>query len=462
MATAVIMPKAGVAMEEGTVIQWHKAIGDQVQEGEPLLEIETDKVSMEIEAESSGYLISILRHAGETVPVVETIGYIGKKDEKTPAASTAPNQGSPKKDSDSASKDSAISEPPIETSPVSIATPERVLPPRRTIAATPAARRIAAEHDIDLRQAQPSGSQGELRAADIGRLINASADSPQSPRVSSLARKIAHTHAVDLAKVQGGGISGRIERQDVEQYLAQRQQHRPTGGRRVVPTLPATPQRLTGIRKIIAQRMYAVHQEVPPVTLVRPAPFDALRQLRKELNELQEDHLSVNSLLSYATVQALQEYPELNATFRNNELRYHQQINLGIAVAVTEGLLVPVVKSAEKRDLVNFSQEVTALAERARNNHLLPDELQEGTFTVTNLGMYGITEFTPIINAPQLAILGICAPETVIQLQNGHPVEQTRLSLALTIDHRVLDGAIAAQFLQRLAEIIAHPIQLLL
>ena len=450
MATAVIMPKAGVAMEEGTVIRWYKEIGDPVQEGEPLLEIETDKVSMEIEAESSGYLIAILRHAGEAVPVVETIGYIGQKDEVAP---TSTSQESPRTRAKASTKDSTSLKDSKETPNA---------PARRTIAATPAARRIAAEYDIDLRQAQPTGSQGELRAADIKQIIAASVDSSQSLRVSSLARKIAQTHAIDLAKISGSGKSGRIERQDVEQYLAQKQQRLPVGGKRVAPTLPTTSQRLMGMRKIIAQRMYAVHQEVPPVTLVRPAPFDAITQLRHELNELQEDHLSVNSLLSYATVRALQEYPELNATFQNSELRYHQQINMGIAVAVAEGLLVPVIKSAEKSSLLNFSQEVTALTERARSNQLKPDELQEGTFTITNLGMYGITDFNPIINAPQLAILGICAPEKVVHLQDGQPVEHTLLSLALTIDHRVLDGAIAAQFLQRLAEIIAHPLQLLL
>ena len=445
-------------MEEGTVIRWLKKIGEPVAVGEPLLEIETDKVSMEVEAEHAGYLIATLRHEGEVVPVVETIGYIGEQGEQPPTASAAteaaPNNHLPTKPSD-------VPSSPIESSALNHSTSI----PSRTIAATPAARRIATQQGIDIAQIMGSGAQGEIRAIDVQRLsTHTHSDAP--PKATPLARKIAHQQGLDLRSIQGSGTAGRIERRDIERQLSNHTQHptteKHTEQQRIPKELPTTPQPLVGMRKTIAQRMSATHHAVPPVTLVRPAQFDQLMQLRQELNHAHAHHFSVNDLLSYATVRALQDYPELNATYHDNEVTYIQNINLGIAVAVEDGLLVPVIKRAEQETLASFAERATTLATQARAGQLGPDELQGGSFTITNLGMYGITDFTPIINAPQIAILGICAPETVLKLHNGQPTESTLIRCALTIDHRILDGALAAQFLQRLANLVEHPIQLLL
>ena len=208
--------------------------------------------------------------------------------------------------------------------------------------------------------------------------------------------------------------------------------------------------------------MSETHREVPPVTLVRPIVFNRAAQLRAELNETGPLHFSINDVLSYAAVRALVEHPALNATFQNGEICYHRNVNMGIAVAVEEGLIVPVIRCAQDESLSGFAQSAAARVKAAHTRRLKPEDVQEGTFTVTNLGMYGITHFNPIINRPQVAILGLCALEKVVSLRDGRSTEDTIFRAALTVDHRVLDGATAARFLQRLAELIERPSQLLM
>ena len=491
MATAVIMPKAGMAMDEGTVNKWYKAVGDAVTAGEVLLEIETDKVSMDVEAEDDGYLIAILHGPGDVVPVVTPIGYIGKKDEKPPsggAGGDAAAAGSVKDEQPAAPVDAAASTGSPATARTSTPSPGIQT---RTTPATPAARRLAREQGVPVSAIAGSGNYvlptgetvgGVVRARDVG--VAGTGSGGEAVRISPLAARVAAENNIDTQNIRGSGSHGRVERRDIEKQI------RLQGGGGAAATaaagppaapevLPTTPQALAGMRKVIAQRMTHTHQNVPAVTLVRPVGFDALSDLRTQLNEAPAPaapRISFNDLLSYATVHALLHHPRLNATLTEGAVTYHKSIDIGIAVALEDGLIVPIVRNAGAMSLVGFASAAASVVGAARDGTLGVDDVQNGTFTITNLGMLNITHFTPIINAPQVAILGFGAPQEYLTLESSgaagagavgdsltyYPRVRRNIELSLTIDHRILDGAVAAHFLNTLAHFIQNPAALLL
>ncbi len=503
MATAVIMPKAGMAMDEGTVNKWYKAVGDAVTAGEVLLEIETDKVSMDVEAEDDGYLIAILHGPGDVVPVVTPIGYIGKKGEKPPSregggdavasaragAADAGAAGGIKDEQPAAPVDAAVSAGSPATARTSTPAPGIQT---RTTPATPAARRLAREQGVLVNTIPGSGNYvlptgktvgGIVRAHDVGGAAGTGSGG-EAVRVSPLAARVAAENNIDTQNIRGSGSHGRVERRDIEKQI------RLQGGGGAAATaaagpppapevLPTTPQALTGMRKVIAQRMTHTHQNVPAVTLVRPVGFDALSDVRTQLNEAPAPaapRISFNDLLSYATVHALLHHPRLNATLTEGAVTYHKSIDIGIAVALDDGLIVPIVRNAGAMSLVEFASAAASVVGAARDGTLGVDDVQNGTFTVTNLGMLNITHFTPIINAPQVAILGFGAPQEYLTLESSgsagagaagdgltyYPRVRRNIELSLTIDHRILDGAVAAHFLNTLAYFIQNPAALLL
>ncbi|MFW6250524.1 MAG: dihydrolipoamide acetyltransferase family protein [Alkalispirochaetaceae bacterium] len=449
MATEVIMPKAGMAMEKGTVIQWFKKPGEYVEAGEPLLEIETDKVAMEVEAEVSGYLLEILHDGGDEVEVIKTIGYIGEKDEAPPAR--APSGGGKADAKGVAGK----------------------------VAATPAARRRAEELGVSLTEANASGHWGEVRLRDVEALGEESGElTVAGMRVSPLAKKLAEEKGIDLAAVQGSGPGGRVLKRDVAEQgrragavaAGAAASGAVTAGAAAPPSAPSLPvgqegaQRkpLKGMRKTISERMLQSHHTVPPVTLNRKVEVERLFDLRKQINEEGEIKVSLNDLIVKAAAVALKAAPYMRTTIQGDELVEMQEINIGIAVALEEGLLVPVVRNVDTLPISMLSRKSKDLAQRARDRKLEPDELQGGSFTVTNLGMYGIVSFTPIVNLPQSAILGVNAAEEELYLQDGEVRSRKVMTLSLTIDHRVIDGAQGAIFLDSLAKLIENPVKILL
>ena len=501
MATAVIMPKAGMAMDEGTVNKWYKAVGDAVTAGEPLLEIETDKVSMDVEAEDDGYLIAILHGPGDVVPVVTPIGYIGKKGEKPPSGGAggdavadagASAAGGVKDEPAPAPVDAAVS----AGAPVAARTSAPPGIQTRTTPATPAARRLAREQGVPVSAISGSGNYvlptgetvgGVVRAHDVG--VAGTGSGGEAVRISPLAARVAAENNIDTQNIHGSGSHGRVERRDVEKQIRLQGSgggavSAATAGSAASPppapeVLPTTPQALAGMRKVIAQRMTHTHQNVPAVTLVRPVGFDALSDVRTQLNEAPAPaapRISFNDLLSYATVHALLHHPRLNATLTEGAVTYHKSIDIGIAVALDDGLIVPIVRNAGAMSLVEFASAAASVVGAARDGTLGVDDVQNGTFTVTNLGMLNITHFTPIINAPQVAILGFGAPQEYLTLESSgsagagaagdgltyYPRVRRNIELSLTIDHRILDGAVAAHFLNTLAYFIQNPAALLL
>jgi pyruvate dehydrogenase E2 component (dihydrolipoamide acetyltransferase) len=412
MATSVIMPKAGMAMETGTIIRWFKNVGDPVTAGEPLLEIQTDKVAMEVEAEVSGYLIAVLRKPGDEVAVTEQIALIGAKDEKPPAGAPKPTAAQP-------------------------ASAGRVM-------ATPAARRRAGELGVALESVEATGPEGEIRLRDVE-------VSHRSVSVSPLARRVAEQEGLDATALTGTGPGGRIVRSDVAKAVAGQGME-----------APATRTPLSATRKIIAQRMVQSHLSIPQFTLDTQADVTALLALRSRINAETGLSISVNDFIMKATAAALVDAPYMLRSIDGEDLVEHHAVNLGMAVALETGLIVPVIRGADRLTLSVLAGQSADIVRRARERKLSPDEMTGGTFTVSNLGMYGITSFTPLINPPEGAILGVNAARTEVCLDGGQPKERRLMTLSLSVDHRVIDGAQGALFLQKLVSLLENPYRALI
>jgi pyruvate dehydrogenase E2 component (dihydrolipoamide acetyltransferase) len=404
MAFPVIMPKTGMAMEEGTVLRWLKKEGEAVAKGEILLEIETDKASMEVEAEATGQLLKILRQEGEVVPVTQTIAWIGQPGE--PLIERVPARDAP---SASAAAPASTAVPPtagVTAGPAALEPPP-VREPWGKVPATPATKRQAAARGLLLQAVTGSGPYGAVRLRDLAPYATGPAEA--------------------LAAVQAG--------------------------RR---------QPLSGQRKTIAEKMIRSWQ-VPAPTLLARANVTDLTETRRMLNEGQEIRVSITDLVIKAVAVALREHPLLNSSILDGEIVYHDRINIGLAVALEDGLVVPVVHGADGLGLLRLAERTRDLAARARERRLSREETTGGTFTVSNLGMYGITSFSPLINVPESAILGVGAIEEVLRLGAERQPESRRvMELCLTHDHRHIDGAQAAQFLGRVRLLLENPYALLM
>ncbi len=457
MAVEIIMPKAGMAMEEGTIIQWMKSVGDRIETGEVILEIETDKTAMEVEAETSGCLIGIIHDAGATVPVTQPIGWIGAEGEKPPAAAS---EAVPAMPSGAARADSASVNATAKDVAFAVSDGPR---PK----ATPAARRRAADLGIGLADASGTGPAGEIIAADIEALAGGAS------RISPLAAHAAGKTGVDPALITGSGHGGRILTRGIaEQGAIQRNLARIQG--KIEPF--ATPvwrsdddvvAKASGIRMATARKMLESHHTSPPVTLNFEVNADRLISLRTEINELREkngeEKFSLNVFFLRAVALSTRRCPWMRCSLSGDAVIEHAHVNLGMAVASSTGLMVPVIADADQLSLTRLSEVTADLASRARARKLSLDEMSGATFTVTNLGMYGITHFTPIVNPPESAILGIGTTKKELCLGEGGTVrEESVLCLSLTIDHRIIDGAQGAVFAQQLTGLLEEPLQFLL
>jgi pyruvate dehydrogenase E2 component (dihydrolipoamide acetyltransferase) len=470
VAQAIIMPKAGMAMETGKIIEWLKKPGDKVEAGEAILEIETDKVAMEVEAEISGVVLGITREAGEEVPVTETIGWIGAEGEEIPdAASPTPKSGGPGTEP---SPDAGEPASPGAAGIVPAAETEATA----RLKATPAARRLSKELGVPLESVTPGGPAGEVRAEDVRAAAGTTTTRPPdaAPTAASpLAGRTAARAGVDLSGVEGSGPGGRVLRRDVAEQGALRaaMQAARSGGvepsRTPAWTAPEDSEsELAGVRKVIAQRMTESHLMIPPVTLNAVAEVDALMAGREEVNRGRlaagEEKLSFNDFVLKAVARALLDAPWMRVSLAEGKVVAHGSVNLGMAVAAPAGLMVPVIREADRLSVSEIHEEARVLAAKARNRKLRPEELQGATFSVSNLGMYGVTTFTPIVNPPEAAILGVGTIRTQLRLApNGAPEEQRVCDLSLTVDHRLIDGAQGALFLKRLLGYLSSPLTML-
>ena len=460
MAVEIIMPKLGVDMAEGEIIEWKKAEGDTVAEGDVLLEIMSDKTNMEIEAEDSGVLLKITRQAGETVPVTETIGYIGEAGEDiTEAASSEPA-------------------PVAKAAPAPTAAPEATLAPAAAIAkpqgqggkvrATPAARRLAREQGVDLGLVPGSGPKGRVHAEDVENFKGA------QPKATPLARKMAEAEGIDLATITGSGFAGKVKKEDILAVLAAKQPvaaAAPVKEEKVVELPEGVEIKpMSAMRKAISKGMTNSYLTAPTFTLNYDIDMTEMIALRKKLIDpiMAKTGLKVSftDLIGMAVVKTLMkpEHEYMNASLINdaNDIELHRFVNLGIAVGLDDGLVVPVVHGADKMSLSDFVLASKDVIKKAQSGKLKAAEMSGSTFSITNLGMFGTKTFNPIINQPNSAILGVGATIPTPTVVDGEIVARPIMAMCLTIDHRLVDGMNGAKFMVDLKKLMENPFELLI
>ncbi|MBX3091181.1 MAG: 2-oxo acid dehydrogenase subunit E2 [Cryobacterium sp.] len=434
----VVMPRLSDTMEEGELSKWLKNVGDAVEKGDVLAEIETDKATMDLEAFDSGILEKQLVEAGTVVPIGTPVAVIGDGSGANEAPAKAPRAKAPRAtagEKPGAKEDAAAQ----QSTPDGDRDPEPL--------DEEATRRPGRSSAPSSQQSEEMGSAHSSRA-----------------RMSPLARKIAKDHGLDPATIIGSGPQGRVIRADVEAAIAssppagapaRRDAGETVRDDEVVP--------VNRIRKVAAKRL-TESQAVPHFFLTSVVAVEKLLDFRTELNESLESHgtkVSVNDLFVRAAAVTLRRHPEANSSWNDDSLIRHARVNIGIAVATDAGLLVPVVHDADTKDLGSIARETVALAGKARDGKLSPDEMSGGTFSISNLGMFGIDQFTAVINPPEAAILAVGAAVPVPMLRDGHLVEVPKLKITLTVDHRVMDGAVAAGFLRDLVAALEHPLRLI-
>jgi pyruvate dehydrogenase E2 component (dihydrolipoamide acetyltransferase) len=399
MITLIEMPALSSTMRRGKVVKWHKREGDFVKKGEPLFEVETDKVNVEVESLVSGFVRKILLEEGIQVTTATPIAII------------------------SDSMDEDISSVIEASSLVSV-------------------------------------SPGEEEPEEMERGIS-------KPKISPLARRIAEEENIDIQTIEGTGPGGRITKQDVERAIAERSQasQRETKTEaeyEIQPQIEGYEDiELTKTRRVIAQRLQKSKVTAPHFYVDVTADATAITRLKEDFEKRSEklaDKTTFNDIIVKIVSQSLKEFPIVNSSFLEDRIRVHGAINIGVAVAVDDGLVVPVVRNADQKSISQISQEVMELARKARNKRLLPDEYRGGTFTITNLGMYGVEGFHAIINPPESGILAVSAIIQKPVVADGEITIRPCVKLSLSVDHRVVDGSVAAQFLARIKELVEDPL----
>jgi pyruvate dehydrogenase E2 component (dihydrolipoamide acetyltransferase) len=451
MATEIIVPKQGQTVESVRLVRWLIKEGDAVRKGDALLEVETDKAVFEVDAPVDGVVLKIERQAGEDVAVVTSVGLLG-----APGEDVSGFQGT------AVPAAEAVAAPVIAAAPVSAppaATGERVF-------ASPRARKAAREGGLtDLAALAGSGPGGRIVEADVKVHL---AQAPAAPAVSPVAQRMAADLGVDLGRVTGTGPGGRITKADVERtaQAAKGASAQPIAAPAAAPAALATAAQapagvrqvvpIRGIRARIAQRMRQSVDTAAHVTIFTEVDASDFVTLRMRLKD-DEVAVSYNDLMVAIVARALREHPQLNATQVGEEIHYLEAIHIAVAVDTERGLLVPVIRDADKKGLAQIGQEFAAKAQAAKEGRSQPDDLVGGTFTITNLGMYEVDGFTPIINSPQCAILGVGRIVEKPVGKDGQIVLRKMMTLSLSFDHRLVDGAPAARFLQQVKRLVERP-----
>jgi pyruvate dehydrogenase E2 component (dihydrolipoamide acetyltransferase) len=479
MASEIKMPQLGLTMTEGTVTQWFKKVGETVAQGELLFEVATDKITNQVEATASGILLEIRVAEGKVAPVQAILGIVGAAGEKVAAAEVAEAVASPQ--TATTATESAIA----AMAPQPVATAAQVTE-GGWVKASPAARKLAKELDVDLAKVTATGPEGMVVEADVlgfgwvkaspaarkaarekgidisiviptgpdGRVVErdvlALAEGKAVAKSSPLAAKVAADLGVDLSSIDK---AGRIMKDDV---MAAAKSTAPAA-----TAVPAQTKPLVGMRKVIAERMSQSWTTAPHVHLTVEVDMTAALALKDQLSKASGQKASVTEIVIKCAAQVLGEIPVVNASIIGNQIVYHESINMGVAVSLDDGLIVPVIRAAETKSLREIRAAVVDLGSRARSNKLQPDEISGGTFTVTNLGMFGTDHFTPIINPPESAILAVCRTVDKPVVANGQVVIRPMCNFVLGFDHRLIDGAVGAKFMARFRELIENPMLLL-
>jgi pyruvate dehydrogenase E2 component (dihydrolipoamide acetyltransferase) len=438
----VNMPKLSDTMEEGTVIEWKKKSGDPVKKGDVLAEVESDKASFELEADADGVL-SIIIDAGKAMPVGAVIASIGKAGEKPakPAAEAEP-----------AAEPKAEAQPKADAKPKAEAEPKAEADAEEEAVAPAAAGEVEGPIEEPATQARPAAP---AESGDGARI-----------KASPIAARLAAEMGVNLAQLKGSGPEGRIVKEDV---LAAAKQGGAGGGQQPQRVRPRTGpdvehEELTRMQTIVARRMVESKTTVPHFYLTTEARMDEAVRIQKQIRETVTgaEKLTISDLVMRASALALVRFPNVNASWGGDHIEVKRRINIGFAVAQPKGLVVPVLKDVDAKDLVQISIESRQLIERARAGKPSPQDLEGGTFSISNLGMFGVTEFAAVVNTPEAAILAIGAVTDRPVVENGQVVPGKTMKMTLSVDHRVLYGADGAQFLAEVKRLLENPVSLVL
>jgi pyruvate dehydrogenase E2 component (dihydrolipoamide acetyltransferase) len=433
MATKVIMPKLSPTMEEGQISRWLKKEGDKVSMGEPLAEIDTDKATMEMQALANGVLRKILIDEGQSAPLGQLIAVIGEPNEDIA---------------------SLLSEAPAASKP---AEPKKQEPEKAPEQPAPAPQAKAAAASAQPQPTVDNGRQPQAATTNSGRLI-----------VSPLAARMAAEAGIDLRSLQGSGPGGRIIKKDIEAALSEPKAEA-AAPLRLVETqrfqqAGATAYRdepASEIRKVIAKRLVTSLGPIPHYFLTTDIEMDRAAEMRRGINALDPDlKISINDIIIKVTAAALMQHPQVNASFQEKIVRYYEHADIGVAVAIEDGLITPVVRAADQKSLSQIAAEVRELAERARSRRLKPEEYTGATFSISNLGMFGIDEFTAVINPPEGGILAVGAMTAKPVVRDNEIVIRQMMRVTMSCDHRIIDGATGAKFLQTFKKILENPLYL--
>ena len=438
MSVNVTMPKLGMTMKVGKVAKWCKNEGDSVEKGESLFEVETEKITNEIESPGSGILFQIVAPVGTTVPIGTILAVIAEAGEQLERVDGIQAGEAVEAAADPTKLQSAESE--TETTET------------KRILATPSARRLAKELGVDLARGPGTGQNGKIKGADVEKYHK---DGPPAPKITPLAAEIVKREGLDISEITGTGENGKITRQDVELALAAAKDA-PQEAPSRVKVIP-----FEGIRKVIADNMHASLQNAAQLTTFTEVDVTEMVRFRDLMREEYKNDdsvkISYNDIIVMATARALMRHPIMNSTLVGEEILVHDTVHLGIAVALSEGLIVPKIRNAEKKTLLQIAKEVRELAQKAREGALAVEEVTDGTFTISNVSMLDMDGFTPVLNPPETGILGVGRVIEKPAVFNGEITIRHMMTLSLTFDHRVVDGAPAMTFLKDLARTLAQP-----
>ena len=460
----IIMPKLGDAMTEGKVVRWYKKAGDVVKRGEPVLEIETDKVNLDLEAEADGTVGELLATEGQVVPIGGALtNILGEGETAAP-------------------KKAAAAVPPAATDAEADKPDASGPEPSGKDAADPSKRRATDRKDSIKHTSGEYGEAIEHKGPRIDRTSRSapSAPAPQSAtdgrvKSSPLARRIARELGVDINSVQGSGPHGRIVASDIKQQpggaaakKSEAAAPAPRAAQAAAPSLKPAPQLetktipLSAMRRTIAKRLAESTGPIPHFYLTVDYDVTNLTSMRQQLIDVSGAKVSLNDFLVRAIALALRHHPNVNASWGDEAITQHGEVHVGIAVATPEGLITPVIRNADEKSVIDIAAEVRVLADKAKNRKLKPDEYQGSTFTISNLGAWGVEEFTAIINPPNAAILAIGAAEARAVVVDRQIVVRDRMKLTMSCDHRVIDGALGAEFLRTLRQYVEQPLRLMM
>ncbi len=472
MAELVIMPKLGFNMNSGKLVKWYKTEGQSIKKGDTFFTIETDKTNMDIEATKDSFVRKLLISEGEAVDVTLPIAVIGDKGEDVDGLISEALSKLGKKPADNNNVPSGHNNEEVKSTDDKIIDTSETDDNKR-VKVTPRAKKTAMERNMNISDINIKGTgyQGGICEKDILKAEEIQAS--QKVKISPLAGKIAAVEGINVSAVTGTGAGNKIMKRDVEASIKpavkapnqngfEGEVQYSVDGKEILEIAP-----YEGIRQVIGKRMAQSKFTAPHVYFTKAVDLTETLKLRKQINNSYDVKTSVTDYVAIAVIKALQKYPEVNASLQGEKIYKYKTVNLGIAVAAPGGLIVPVIKDAEKKGIVDFSEDAAEMIKKARDGKLMPSEYSGGTFTISNLGMFGIDNFTAIINEPEAAILAVSATQkipVVVTDENGKDEIAVRpvMNLTLTVDHRIIDGLLAAQFIGEIKKYLENPMGLLI